>query len=464
MLLKYLYDEQLAQASYVIGCPETKQALVIDPGRDLEPYLQAVLAHNLTLMGVAETHIHADFVSGVRELASATGAKVYLSREGGAEWQYNYPSTDDVTLVREGDEISVGQVRLQILHTPGHTPEHIAFLITDTSVSDEPFALVSGDCLFVGDVGRPDLLEVVAGYQDTARRGAKQQFNSLQRLMMLPDYVLVLPGHGAGTICGKAVGAMPSTSIGYEKRVNPALQFDQEGPFSQWLLTDQPEAPRYFAHMKQVNRTGAPLLLDLPQAQHIAESPEGLVPPNALFIDTRPNADYARKHLAGTVNIPISSPQFCTYVGWFVDYSAHTFFIAYPNDVQSVLKALLKIGVDDVPGYFTPDVLDMGLPTTTVTSVTPQEAAKQGLTILDVRGAQEYREAHIPGAYHMMMGDIPSRLGDLPLDQPFVLQCGSGVRSQLVWSLLERAGFTNMVSLAGGLDAWRAAGLPVEEE
>ncbi len=462
MLLKYLYDEQLAQASYVIGCLETKQALVIDPGRDIESSLQAVQAHDLTLVGVAETHIHADFVSGVRELATATGAKIYLSREGGVDWQYTYPYTDDVTLVREGDEIRVGTVRLRVLHTPGHTPEHIAFLVTDTTASEEPFALVSGDCLFVGDVGRPDLLEVVAGYQDSARRGAKQQFSSLQKLKALPDYLQVLPGHGAGSVCGKLLGAMPSTTIGYEKRVNPAMQFAQEGPFSQWLLSDQPEAPRYFAHMKQVNRSGPALLLDLSQAQHISESPQGLVPPDALFIDTRPNADYARKHLPGTLNIPISSDQFCTYVGWFVDYSAHTFFIAYPNDVQTVLKALLKIGVDDVPGYFTPDVLDMGLLTTAVASVTAQQAYQQQLTILDVRGAQEFQDEHIAGAYHMMMGDIPARLNDLPLDQPFALQCGVGVRSQLVWSLLERAGFTNMLNLAGGLDAWRAAGLPTE--
>lgn len=460
MLLKYLYDEQLAQASYVIGCAETKQALIIDPSRDIEPYLQAVEAHDLSLVAVLETHIHADFVSGVRELAWATGAKIYLSREGGPEWQYAYP--DEVILLREGDKITIGRVQLDVLHTPGHTPEHIAFLVTDLAASKEPFALVSGDCLFVGDVGRPDLLEVVAGYQDTARRGAAQQFSSIQRLKELPDYIQILPGHGAGSACGKSLGGMPSTTMGYEKRVNPALKFSQEGQFSDWLLTDQPEAPRYFAHMKQVNRKGPALLLDLPQAQHIGESPEGLVPPDALFIDTRPNADYARKHLPGTLNIPISSSQFCNYVGWFVDYNAHTFFIAYPNDVQTVLKALLKIGVDDVPGYFTPDILDLGLRTTAVTSVTATQAYKQRMTILDVRGANEYQEEHIPGAYHIMMGDIPNRLNDIPLDQLIALQCGSGVRSQLVWSVLERAGFTNMMNLSGGIDAWRDAGLPIQ--
>ena len=460
MLLKYLYDDQLSQASYVIGCAETKQAVVIDPGRDIEAYLQAVEAHHLTLVAVMETHIHADFVSGVRELAWATGAKIYLSREGGPEWQYTYP--DPVTLLREGDKITVGRVQIEVLHTPGHTPEHIAFLLTDKAASEEPFAIVSGDCLFVGDVGRPDLLEVVAGHQNTARQGSAQQFTSLQRLKAMSDYIQVLPGHGSGSACGKSLGSMPTTTIGYEKRVNPALKFTQEAPFTQWLLTDQPEVPRYFGHMKQVNRKGAPLLLDLPQAQHIAESPEGLVPPDALFIDTRPNADFARKHLPGTLNIPISSTSFCNYVGWFVDYNAHTFFIAYPNEVQAVLKALLKIGVDDVPGYFTPDILDIGLRTTAVTSVMPVQAYKQRLTILDVRSAQEYQEGHIPGAYHLPMGDIPNRLGELPLDQLFALQCGSGVRSQLAWSLLERAGFTNMMNLTGGLDDWKAAGLPVQ--
>lgn len=462
MLLRYFYDERLSQASYLVGCTAAGEAILIDPARDITPYLQAALAHSLKIVAVAETHIHADFVSGTRELAAATGALMYLSGMGGPDWQYDFPD-ENIRLLKDGDTIDIGTVRLDVVHTPGHTPEHISFMLTDTAVTDKPMGVFTGDFLFAGDVGRPDLLEVAAGYQNTAAPGAHQQFHSVQKFKTLPDYLQIFPGHGAGSVCGKAPGDVPSTTLGYEKLVNPAFQFDDEGKFAAWLLEDQPEAPHYFARMKYVNRVGPALLKDLPQAQHISDVPEGIVPEDALFIDTRPAAAFARKHIPGTVNIPISLNSFSTYTGWYVDYDARTFFIAFKNEVMEVLNALMAIGVDDVPGYFTTEVIDQS-PAEALEQVTPQAAYEANMHILDVRGMSEYRRQRIPRAQHIPMGEVLLRLKELPRTKTIAVQCASGDRSQVVASLLRKMGFKNVVTLEGGMDAWKAAGLPVEQE
>jgi hydroxyacylglutathione hydrolase len=462
MLLRTIYDERLAQASYFVGCQQTGTAIVIDPARDITPYLQIAQEEGFSIVGVAETHIHADFVSGSRELAEITGAVIYLSGEGDETWQYAFPSTDDVKLVHEGDRLTIGNVWLDVIHTPGHTPEHIAFLLTDSKVTQAPMAIFTGDCLFVGDAGRPDLLEKVANTPESAIVGARLQFRNIQRLAQLPDYLQVLPGHGAGSACGKALGAVPSSTLGYEKIVNPAFNQPDEDTFAAWLLADQPEPPHYFAQMKAINRAGAALLKELPQPQHISEMPDtDIVPPDALFIDTRPAGDYSRHHLPNTINIPINSRSFSTYVGWFVDYDAPTFFIAYLNDVQEVLRALFAIGVDDVRGYFTAEVVASA--PLTLPQITVEEVYDRGMPILDVRGLDEYRDEHIPGAVHIHMGAIMGVIADLPRDRSFAVQCGTGVRSQIVTSLLQSLGFDNVWNMTGGLNAWKKAGFPTEQ-
>lgn len=461
MFLKYFYDEKLAQASYLVGCPADGTAIVIDPAREITPYINAAAAQGLHIAHVAETHIHADYVSGTRELAAATGAQIYLSELGGPDWQYDFPDTG-IRFLREGDTIMVGSVRLEVLHTPGHTPEHIVFVMTDTAAADQPIGIFTGDFLFAGDVGRPDLLEEAAGYADTKVEGARQQFRNVERFKSLPDYLQIWPGHGAGSVCGKALGAIPSTTLGYEKLFNPAFQFSDEGRFVDWLLSDQPEPPRYFAHMKHINRVGPPLLREIPQAQHIREHPEGIVPEDALFIDTRPEADFAARHIPGTVNIPINSRSFNTYAGWYVDYGRPVFFIAYKNDAMTVLKELFAIGVDDVPGYFTNEVLEDG-PTARVQSLSPQQVYEQRLTLLDVRGRTEYEEGHVPDALHIPMGYVLEQLHDIPQDRPLAIYCSSGTRSQIVVSLLQKYGLSNLVNITGGLDAWKREGLPLEQ-
>src|SRR5687768_9044585 len=261
MFLQRFYDDQLAQASYLLGCAATGEALVIDPSRDVAQYVETAKREGLRVTHVTETHIHADFVSGARELAAATGAQLLLSAEGGAEWQYAYAAGDGATLLRDGDVIRVGNVRVEAMHTPGHTPEHLSFVVTDTAGADRPMGVFTGDFVFVGDVGRPDLLERAAGYEGTMVEGARVLFRSLRRFKeRLPDFVQIWPGHGAGSACGKALGAVPQSTLGYERLFNWGLAAEDEGEFVRAVLAGQPEPPKYFAEMKRINREGPRLL------------------------------------------------------------------------------------------------------------------------------------------------------------------------------------------------------------
>lgn len=463
MLLKYLYDPRLAQASYLVGCQEAGVALVIDPARDLAPYLQLAQAENLRIMQVVETHIHADFVSGARELADRTGARLFLSAEGGPDWQYGF--TDEHTMhLRDGDTWMLGAVRLEALHTPGHTPEHLIFRLTDTAAADEPMGLFTGDCLFVGDMGRPDLLERSANVAGTKEVGARQQFANIQRLAQMPDYLQVWPGHGAGSACGKALGAVPSTTLGYEKRFNPAFHQGDEARFVNWLLSDQPEPPRYFGQMKRVNRDGPALLRDL-------RDPECLEPfvlnqllkDGALVIDTRPIDKYAYAHIPGTINIAEGN-SFSTYAGEFIDYSRPTYLIAYPESIASLVDQLRAIGVDQLPGYFRPRDLESSA-RATLGQIEPDEANAllPDALIVDVRSARERAEAHIPDSIHIPLGSLEARLNELPRDRQIITQCGSGVRSQIAASVLQKHGFTQVLNLTGGFDEWRKTGQTVED-
>src|SRR5438105_1630118 len=268
MLLKYFYDKPLAHASYLIGCQKSGEALVIDPSRHVEPYLEAASAEGLRITGAAETHIHADFVCGARELADRTGATLYLSDAGPPEWKYQVPAGFTVRRLNDGDGFAIGQIRFDVLHTPGHTPEHICYLLTDAgSGANAPMGVFTGDFVFVGAIGRPDLLETAVGVAGSAEAGARQLFQSLKRFAGLPDHLQVWPAHGAGSACGKGLGAVPSSTIGYEKLFNPALQIADEQKFIDYILADTPETPPYFAVMKRLNQCSAALLRELPPVE-----------------------------------------------------------------------------------------------------------------------------------------------------------------------------------------------------
>lgn len=464
MLLKYFYDEPLAQASYLVGCAETGEALIVDAMRDIRPYLEAAEKHGLRITHVTETHIHADYVSGSRELAAHTGAQLYLSDMGDDDWKYAFADEAKAILLRDGDSWMVGNIRVEVLHTPGHTPEHIAFMITDTKAADRPIGVFTGDFLFVGDVGRPDLLEEAAGYVGTKEIGARLQFQTLQRFKTLPDYLQIWPAHGAGSACGKALGAIPSTTLGYEKLFNPAFQFSDENAFVDWLLSGQPEPPRYFAQMKRVNKLG-PTPLNAVPAPAKLERPalDAALAQGRLVIDFRPRDAFAAAHLPGTLSIPATENNFSTYVGWFVDYDKPLYMIADEADVEFILGAVRAIGVDHIAGYFTPEVIDgqtASLPRMSAEQLA-ERMEQNGLIVLDVRGKSEYDTVHIPNAKHIPIGFLPNRLNELPHDKTIVTYCASGYRSQIAASYLRTHGFTDVHTLNERTDVWKK--LLVEE-
>ena len=458
MLLKYFYDEKLAQASYLVGCAKTGEALVIDPMRNVTPYLRAAEKEGLRITHVTETHIHADFVSGSRELSAATGATIYLSDMGDAEWKYGYADDPRVMLVRDGDFFMVGNIKVDVLHTPGHTLEHIAFQITDTAAADRPIGVFTGDFLFVGDIGRPDLLEEAAGYKGTKEPGARMQYQTVQKFKGMPDYLQIWPGHGAGSACGKALGAIPSTTLGYEKLFNPAFQLADEDTFVRWLLGGQPEPPKYFAQMKKVNKLGPALLNQLPQPVNFDRSTlDAVVEDGGQVFDLRNRGQFAFSHVPGTVNVPADNNTYITYLGWLVDYERPVYLLLPSVDSEhAVLSDLRSIGIDYVPGYFSPEVAAHD--TQALPVITARELAKRlpqnGIMIVDVRGKGEYTERHITGSRHVPLGYLADRLNEIPRDQTVITQCASGYRSQIAASLLQANGYDNVITLNEGEECW----------
>jgi hydroxyacylglutathione hydrolase len=476
MLLLRFYDEGLAQASYLIGCQVSGEALVIDPNRDVEQYIAAAEAEGLRIAHVTETHIHADFVSGSRELAQRTGATLYLSDAGGPAWRYAYAEQARAILLGDGTAFGVGTVTIEALHTPGHTPEHLAFLVTDTPASSAPLGVLSGDFVFVGDVGRPDLLERAAHYRGTMEAGARQLFQSLQRLKQLPDYLQIWPGHGAGSACGKALGAMPQSTLGYERLANWAFHIAEEDAFVTAVLEGQPEPPKYFAEMKRINKEGPRILGGLGRPRRIPAARIGeLLAEGALVVDTRAAADYAAAHVPGTINIPLNR-AFTGWAGWLVPYDQDFYLMidrARNEAVEAAVRDLAMIGLDRPAGYLDCDdeTLDAWRAAGGTVSSTTQRTVHQvrelmragDVTVIDVRGRSEWEAGHLPGVVNIPLGLLPDRLAELPTQGTIVLQCQTGSRSAIAASVLEARG-RSVANLEGGFAAWRQAGLPVVTE
>ena len=470
MLLRHLYNRQLAQASYLVGCAATGEALVVDPNRDIDQYLALASREGLRIVAVTETHIHADYVSGARELAARTGARLYLSAEGPADWQYAYAAEAGATLVRDGDRFMVGNIRIDIWHTPGHTPEHLSFLVTDTAGADAPMGIFTGDFVFVGDVGRPDLLERAAGYADTMEAGARDLFWSLQRFRELPEWVQVWPGHGAGSACGKALGAVPQSTVGYETRFNWAFGIADETSFIAAVLDGQPEPPAYFAQMKQINKVGPESVsaLALPTAW-LPERLHAALATGTPIIDTRPAEAFAARALPRTLSIPAGS-AFLTWAGWLVPYDRPFALIAETDEVAEIVGQLRLIGLDNVAGYWTPAALDAWaaegeelIATERIDAARLRDLqARESIAVIDVRGASEYAAGHLPGSRNIPLGHLAGRLDEIPVFGPVVVHCQSGTRSAIAASVLAAHGRRNARDLVGGFDAWRVAGLPVE--
>jgi hydroxyacylglutathione hydrolase len=469
MLLRRLYEDMLSQASYIIACDETRQAIVVDPNRDVEKYLSVAKADKLTITHVTETHIHADFVSGARTLAEETGATLLLSAEGGDDWQYTYAADASAQLLHDGDVIDVGTVRVKVLHTPGHTPEHISFLITDTAAADTPMGLLSGDFIFVGDVGRPDLLERAANIGNTMEGLARRLYRSLQQARSLPDHLQIWPGHGAGSACGKALGDVPSSTLGYERLVNWGFRAKSEDEFMTEALARQPEPPKYFARMKTVNRDGPKPRVEPSRIARL--SPTELVKAiddGAVVIDVRPTADFAVAHMAGSLNIPTGT-SFPNWLGSLVHPDKRIIFLVGRDDsrFQRALRGAALVGMDRVIGWGGPEIIQhwiaSGRKLLTTAQMDPKAVDESARVIVDVRAQTEWDEGHVPGAKHAFLGDLLAKLDDVAATTPIVTMCGGGSRSAIAASLLQAAGFTDVANMKGGMDAWREAGLEIEE-
>ncbi|MFW5695255.1 MAG: rhodanese-like domain-containing protein [Alkalispirochaeta sp.] len=461
MYFERIYDEDLAQASYIVGCQQTGEALVVDPLRDVDRYFSIAEHQGLRITRVTETHIHADYLSGSRELARAAGARLLLSDEGGPDWQYAF----DHEGLHHGDRIMMGKVAIDVVHTPGHTPEHITFVVTDTAAGEAPTMALTGDFVFVGDVGRPDLLEQAAGISGTQETGARQLYRSLQHIRELPEYLAIWPGHGAGSACGKSLGAVPSTTLGYEGATSWAFRAPDERSFVGQILEGQPEPPTYFGRMKVLNRQGPPILDGLPQPDELdPDAVERLQREGAQIVDARPKAEYAAGHIPGAFNIQ-ADEGFSNWAGWTLDPDQPVVLVVPAERIGDVVRGLIHVGIDSIAGY----MADLsawsagGHPIATLPQLSPQELHERAkeFEIIDVRGKDEWDAGHIAGAHHIHVGHLSQHLADIPRDRPVALHCQGGDRSTLGASILQHEGYTNVYNLTGGLLAWEEQGLPV---
>ncbi|HMT52162.1 MAG TPA: MBL fold metallo-hydrolase [Saprospiraceae bacterium] len=458
MLFQHIYDKSLAQASYLIGCQKLGVATVIDPKRDVDTYIDIANQNNMKITHVFETHIHADFLSGSRELAALTGAEMYLSNEGGPNWQYEFEHKG----LKDGDVIKMGNLIFEVIHTPGHTPESISFLLTDTPASKKPVMMFTGDFVFVGDIGRPDLLEKAAGIQGTQDIGALQMYDSIRKFDALPDYIQVWPGHGAGSACGKALGAVPSTTVGYEKIRNWALQYkENKGGFVDYLLADQPEPPKYFAMMKKLNKVERNLLTAVPKLNELSNADlQSAMDKGIKVIDARNKTDFAKGFIPNSINIQ-GNNAFATWAGWFLNYEEPFILLAAPAQLDDLTRKLMRIGLDNILGYIpSTDVYNGELQVAKVIGYDDFKTKinDKNTQVIDLRGLAEYNAGHVKDADNVFVGTILNNLGKISKEKEVIIHCQGGDRSSIAYSLLAKEGFTNITNYSPGMNEWISLG------
>ncbi len=457
MIIDRIYTPGLAQVAYIVADADAGVAAVIDPRRDVDVYLDWAEAHRVRIVAILETHIHADFVSGARELAAATRAPILASRFGGQEFATDY--------LDDGDDLPIGALHLKVLTTPGHTPEHLAYLLLDPANGPDPVALFSGDALFVGEVGRPDLLG-----EDATQELASKLYRTIERLKALPDGIVVYPGHTAGSACGKKIGDAPTTTIGQEKRGNYVFHATSEGEFVERVLADMPPSPTYYPILKRVNKAGAVSLADLPPGEALtsADLADHLTR-GGLVVDARTPEAFGAGHIPGAVFAGLG-PNFTTWMGWLAPYDRDVALVLDDDSRYDEARTELhRIGVDRVVGFLAGGMtswVDDGCRVRTSPQMTVQELARRQtghdtLAVLDVRGDDEWNAGHIAGALHGFAGEIiQGAAPPLPNDQSAAVICGSGYRASVAASVLEGRGYGNLANVTGGMEAWEAAGLP----
>ncbi len=468
MLLHQRFVPGLAIASYIVGDERTGEAAVIDPTRDVDDFITFARDNDLHIKHILETHVHADFLSGARELKARLHDEplIHCSGHGGPDWTQPYPDR----LIHDGESLAIGGLLLGVIHTPGHTPEHLMYSLVDTTRSlAVPWLLFTGDFLFVGDVGRPDLLGAEA-----QKELAHFLYGSVfEKLPILPDFTEIFPAHGAGSLCGKALNSRRSSTVGYERRYNPALRAGPEDEWVRTLLAGMPLAPPYFRRMKRINKEGPPILgADLPgQKRWSAREVQARTCARCLILDVRSKEAFAAGHIPGAINIPFG-PNLATWAGWVLPYDHPTLLVLEnPGQLTEVTTHLLRVGFDDILGYLEGgiDSWEMaGYPLRSLATLSVH-ALQRSLdhggrhTVLDVRTENEWHAGHIEGALHIHGGTLQERFGEIPRDRPVAVICGSGYRASIAASFLQREGYENLSNVLGGMSAWKAAGFPMAQ-
>jgi len=465
MILKQFYLNCLAHASYLIGDELTHTAAVVDPQRDVDQYLALAAERGLRIEHVFLTHLHADFVAGHLELRDRTGAAIYLGAAARAEYSF--------TPLRDGDTVTLGRVRLQALETPGHTPESMSLVVYDAERSaTAPEAVLTGDTLFVGDVGRPDL-RVALGWSASDLGGLL--FDSLRdKLLTLPDSTVVYPAHGAGSLCGKALSKETLSTIGEQRRSNYALQPMSKEAFVELVTADQPDAPSYFTYDAVLNSQERPTLDEtLERIGALAlDEVEALQESGAQILDTRDPAEFAAAHMAGSINIGLGG-QYATWAGTVLSREHPIVIIADPGREHEAAMRLGRIGFDQVVGYLEdglrsvesrPELMTSTERLSAQVAATRVTSAPEGQApiLIDVRAPGERLEKRIAGSVGLPLNHLSERWSELPADRPLLVFCAGGYRSSIAASLLQRHGFSQVSEIAGGIAAWDAANLPLE--
>lgn len=458
MYLKQITDAALAQNAYLIACQRTGEAIIIDPERDVDRYLDLAAEQGFKIVAVADTHIHADYLSGARELVERHGAVAYLSAAGGDDWQFEWAKGHESTrFLFGGDSFSVGKIRFEAQSSPGHTPEHLSFLVTDIGGgASEPMALLSGDFIFVGDVGRPDLLESAAGQEGVMEPSARTLYASLRATAGLPDYLQILPAHGAGSACGKSLGAIPTSVLGYERLNNGALRqalSGKEEPFVREILEGQPEPPRYFARMKRENKVGPALLPSgvLPKPRRLTtDELQDFVSGSdfaSVALDLRADREpFMHRHLLGSLWAPLSAGRLSVVAGSYLEADAKILLLVNDeSEVDEAVRQLVRIGMDQIVAWIpVEEALAKGvtqdLRRTTTADLGRALRSHPGAAVLDVRGAGEFATGHVRGATNIAHTRLAARIDELPASDPLFVHCGSGVRAIMAVPFLARTG------------------------
>ena len=462
MIFQQFFEPGLAIASYLVADESAGEAIVIDPPRDVDPILAFAKQNSVHIRHILETHVHADFVCGSVELKARLEDKprIYASAYGGDDW--TQPFIDEP--LSEGDTLQIGRLRFEVHHVPGHTPEHVAYSMFDTHRSEQvPWILFTGDFLFVGDVGRPDLLG-----DDAKKELAHQLYDSLfRRIESLPDVTEIYPAHGAGSLCGKAIGSRRSSTIGFERQFSDAFQSKPEAQWVAELLEDMPLAPQYFQRMKRINRDGPAVIgPHLPGQRRLnVDDFAGSKCDNCLVVDTRAKEAFAGGHIPDSINIPLGE-NLSSWAGWVLPPDRPILLVAEDaQQTQQIARDLIRVGIDDLKGFLEGGIdawEKEGYPMDSLDSLSVQQLdlwrkQEPRLTVLDVRTDSEWNQGHIEDAVHIHGGVLPDRVDELTQDEPIAVVCGSGYRASIAASFLKRQGFQHVANVMGGMSAWKSA-------